>query len=314
MKLKQEITEKKGEGMGKSKRSGKVRFARETTYNMGLEYCDTTICKVVGNRRARRSAAKPSRECQEILNEKNARLKFQRYANANFADGRDVCVHLTFDNGHKPESRAACKAIMDKFIRRVKYAWAKAQIEQQLRWLYVIEGEDGKRIHVHMLMTGGLAAAKIKKLWGMAMIVNVDTLQAGQQGFAALGVYLTKQGKLADGEHRWYGSRNLIDPLKEELNAKIPMDEVAELGEYIQNELEAGVDVISTAERYAPIEERYPGYYLSEATAKYLEQFREWVIHIQLYRKDTPAGEMETKRRSREESKIADRRGAFDVL
>ena len=299
--------------MGK-KASGKVRFARETTYNMGLEYCDTTICKVVGNRRTRRSAAKPSRESQELLNDKNARLKFQRYANANFADGRDVCVHLTFDDGHKPESRDACKAIMDKFIRRVKYAWAKAGIEQVLRWLYVIEGEDGKRIHVHMLMTGGLTAARIKELWGMAQIVNVDTLQAGQQGFAALGKYLTKQGRLADGEHRWYGSRSLIDPLKEELNAKMPLDEVAKLGEYIQSELEAGADVIPTAERYAPIEERYPGYYLAEATAKYLEQFREWVIHIQLYRKDTPAGKLEQKRRRLEEREIARRRADFVAL
>lgn len=300
--------------MSKKKSGRKVRFARETTYNMGLEYCDTTICKVVGNRRARRSAAKPSRECQELLNDKNARMKFERKCNANFQDGRDVCVHLTFDEGHKPESRAACKIIMDKFIRRVKYAWEKAGMELDFRWLYVIEGEDGKRIHVHVLMTGGLAPAKIKKLWGMAMIVNVDTLQAGQQGFAALGKYLTKQGKLADGEHRWYGSRNLIDPLKEELNAKIPLDEVAELGEYIQNELEAGVDVIPTAERYAPIEERYPGYYLAEAEAKYLETFREWVIHIKLYRKDTPAGEVEKQRRSREESKIADSRTTFNML
>ena len=299
--------------MGK-KASGKVRFARETTYNMGLEYCDTTICKVVGNRRARRSAAKPSRESQELLNDRNARMKFQRYANANFADGRDVCVHLTFDDGHKPESRAACKEVVDKFIRRVKYAWAKAGIEQVLRWLYVIEGEDGKRIHVHMLMTGGLAPAKIKKLWGMAQIVNVDVLQAGQQGFAALGKYLTKQGRLADGEHRWYGSRNLIDPLKEELTAKMPLDEVAELGEYIQNELEAGADVIPTAERYAPIEERYSGYYLAEATAKYLEQFKEWVIHIQLYRKDTPAGKLEQKRRRLEEREIARRRADFVAL
>lgn len=299
--------------MGK-KASGKVRFARETAYNIGLEYCDTTICKVVGNRRARRSAAKPSRESQELLNDRNARLKFQRYANANFADGRDVCVHLTFDDDHKPESRAACKAIMDKFIRRVKYAWAKEQIEQVLRWLYVIEGEDGKRIHVHMLMTGGLAASRIKELWGMAQIVNVDVLQAGQQGFAALGKYLTKQGRLADGEHRWYGSRNLIDPPKEELNAKMPLDEVAKLGEYIQNELEAGVDVIPTAERYAPIEERYSGYYLAEATAKYLEQFREWVIHIQLYRKDTPAGKLEQKRRRLEEREIARRRADFVAL
>ena len=300
----------------KGKRGGKVRFCRETSYNLGLEYCDTVISQVTGPRRGRRELGKPTTAAQAVVNERHAKLKFQRYANANFVEGEDVCVHLTFDEGHKPASRVECREIMTRFLRRIKYAWKKAEIKRTLKWLYVIEGEDGKRIHVHMLMTGGLPLAKVKALWGMALIVNMDILQAGKQGFAALGVYLTKQGKLADGEHRWYGSRTLVDPEKEELNAKTPMEEVAKLGEYIQNQMFAGEGEIPTAERFAPVESRYgTSYYCSEATAKYLKDFGEWVICIQLYHKDTPMGQAETKRRNQEEQEIENRRkaGGFHI-
>lgn len=294
--------------MSKNKRGrgGMIRFAREVVYNNDLEYCDAVICQVTAPRRARRVLGKPTTEAQAVVNERHAKLKFQRYSNANFVDGRDICVHLTFDKAHKPASRTECKKLMTNFLRRVKNAWKN--IERPLKWLYVIEGEDGKRIHVHMLMTGGLTAAKIKALWGMAQIVNVDTLQASNQGFAALGIYLNKQGRLENGEHRWYGSRNLVDPKREELNAKIPLDEVAELGRYIQDEMYADEGIISTAERFAPVESRYEGYYCSEATAKHLEQFNEWVITVQLYRKDTPMGKAEKRRREDEEEKIEQRK------
>lgn len=285
-----------------------IRYSRETGYNMEQEYCDAVLFAVRGPKKGRRTLGKPTSEAQEEINEKNARMHFARMANANFADGRDCLVHLTFDSHHRPESRRACKRIMDNFLRRLKRAWEKAGMERELRYLYVIEGDDGKRLHVHMLMTGGMSCAEIKALWGMADIVNVDRLQAGKKGYEALSTYLTKQGKLSDGEHRWYGSRNLVKPDYEERNAKIPMDEVEELGNYIEHELEAGEDVITTAERYAPIEERYPGYFCAEAAAKYLETFREWVIHIQLYRKDTPAGVLEAKRRRTEEREIAKRK------
>lgn len=285
-----------------------IRYSRETGYNMGQEYCDTVLFAVRGPKRGRRTLGKPTSESQGLINEKNAKLHFARMANANFTDGRDVLVHLTFDQGHRPESRRACKRLMDNFLRRLKRAWDKHGFEKDLRYLYVIEGEDGKRIHVHMLMTGGMRAAEIKALWGMAEIVNVDTLQAGKKGYEALSKYLTKQGKLSDGEHRWYGSRNLAKPDYEERNARIPMDEVEELGEYIANRMSVGEGDIPTAERYEPIEERYPGYYLADAEAKYLEQFKEWVIHIQLYRKDTMAGKAETARRRREEREIERRR------
>lgn len=289
-----------------------IRYTRETGYNMGQPYCDTVLFAVRGPRKGRRSLGKPTSAAQEVVNERNARKHFMRVANANFEDGRDIKVDLTFDEASVPATRKECKRLTDNFLRRLKRAWKSRGIDRELRYLYVIEGSDGKRFHVHLLMTGGMGYVELRSLWGMADIVNVRTLQANQNGFEALSVYLTKQGKLADGEHRWYGSRNLVKPDYEERNAKIPMDEVAELGEYIQRELEVGVGVIPTEERYAPIEERYPGYFCSEAEAKYIEQFKEWVISFQLYRWDTPAGERETKRRRLEKKAIEERKALIE--
>ena len=289
-----------------------IRYTRETGYNMGQPYCDTVLFAVRGPRKGRRSLGKPTSAAQEVVNERNARKHFMRVANANFEDGRDIKVDLTFDEASVPATRKECKRLTDNFLRRLKRAWKSRGIDRELRYLYVIEGSDGKRFHVHLLMTGGMGYFEIRSLWGMADVVNVRTLQANQNGFEALSVYLTKQGKLTDGEHRWYGSRNLVKPDYEERNAKIPMDEVAELGEYIQNELEVGVGVIPTEERYAPIEERYPGYFCSEAEAKYIEQFKEWVLSIQLYRWDTPAGEKEKKRRRLEKRAIEERKALIE--
>ena len=296
----------------------KITYAREVGYNVGMDYCDTLIYKVRGPRKGRRALGKPTTEAQAVVNERHARMHLSRLANANFESGRDLFVHLTFDKGYLPATRLDCKHVIDLFLRRVKRAYAKRsatawEIRENrgklldLRYLYVIEGSDGKRLHAHMLMTAGLSWQEIKALWGMAEIIDVDVLQAGQKGYEALSVYLTKQGKLASGEHRWYGSRNLVKPDYEERNARMAMDEAEELGDYIANRMPAEGDE-PTDERYAPIEERYPDYYCAEAEAKYLETFREWVIHIQLYRKDTEAGVRERNRRKDEAKAITARK------
>ena len=285
-----------------------IRYARETIYNNDKPYCDTVIFPVRGPKKGRRTLGKPTTPAQEAINERNAKMHFARVANANFVEGRDLKVDLTFDKWNLPATRRDCKRVTDNFIRRVTRAWKARGLEPELRYLYVIEGNDGKRFHVHLLMTGGLTVNVIRDLWGMCEILNVRVLQAGQKGYEALSVYLTKQGKLADGEHRWYGSRNLVKPDYEERNAHIPMADVEELGEYIQNVMDAGEGDIPTAERYAPIEELYPGYYCAEAEAKYLEQFRDWIIHVKLYRKDTRAGVEEAKRRRDEEKAIKARK------
>lgn len=290
--------------------SREIRYARETGYNVGRDVCDTVLFPVRGPKKGRRSLGKPTSEAQEIINERNARMQFSRLANANFEELKDVKVDLTFDEDNVPDTRKACKKVTDNFIRRVKRAWARKEIERELRYLYVIEGADGKRLHVHMLMTGGLTVTEIRELWGMAEIINVRLLQSGKKGYEALSAYLTKQGKLANGEHRWYGSRNLVKPDYSERSAHIPMADLEELGDYIQNKMDVGKETIPTEERMKPVEDMYPGYFCAEADAKFLEQFKQWIVHIKLFKKDSRAGKEEQKRR-RMEKRAIEQRKAF---
>ncbi len=290
------------------KRSGMIRFSRETMYNAGTEYCDTSIYTVKAPRNVRRKLGNPSRPCQEALNERNAKLRLKRLIEANFVEGKDIFVTFTFDKGHKPETRAEARKLFGNFLRRMRRAWKSMGINGEPRCIYVLEGKDGGHIHIHVVMSCGMDYETIKALWGMALFVNVKILQGVEGGFDPLSKYLNKQGKLSDGERRWYRFGRLSEPSCEELNAKIPLDDVAELGQYIQDEMYAGEDVIPTSERFAPVESRYPGYFCAKAEAKYLEQFREWVIHVNLYRQDTPAGVEEADRRRREENKISERK------
>ena len=60
------------------KRGGMIRFSRETMYNAGMEYCDTSIYTVKAPRNVRRKLGRPSRPCQEALNDRNAKLRLKR--------------------------------------------------------------------------------------------------------------------------------------------------------------------------------------------------------------------------------------------
>lgn len=304
-----------------------VSYYRDTIHNPGLEYCDVTMYKCKAKKGQRRSLGKPTKESQELVNERNRKMAFERMIVANFTEGRDLWVLLTFDEGRKPGSRAEVKAEMDKFLRRVKRAWEKREasaweVEHNkgnklpLKHVYVIEGHDGgKRFHVHLNITGGLSERQIKELWGKAEIVNARTLQGSEKGFEAMTVYVSKQGGLDKGEHHWYASRNMVKPEAAEHNGQVGKESVEELAKEIEDiNAHIGEGVVPTEERFAAIEERYPGYYLAEASAVHIEQFGEWVIHVKLFRKDTEAGKRETKRRRDEQRAIAARRAAFGVL
>lgn len=303
-----------------------IEYSRETGYNMGMEYCDTILYRVRCKPKQRRALGKPTSEAQAVVNERNMKLNFKRVLHANFLEGRDLYVTLTFREGENPATRADAKRAADNFWRRAKRAWEKRGVSTweiqhhkgerlPLKYLYVIEGGEGKRIHIHLAMTGGLAWQEIKVLWGMADEVNVKILQGSKNGMEALSRYLTKQGGLAKGEHHWYGSRNLSKPDYGERDNRISRETMEELADVIEDiNAGKGEGVIPTDERYAPIEDRYPGYYLAEAEAVYVEQFREWILHIQLYRQDTEAGKQEKKRRAAELRQIKARRTAFGAL
>ena len=185
------------------KRGGTIRFSRESMYNAGMEYCDTTIYTVKAPRKARRKLGKPSRPCQEALNERNAKLRLKRLIEANFTEGKDIFVTFTFDKGHKPETRAEARKLFANFLRRLRRAWKAKGIAGGPRGFFIPEGKDGGHIHIHVVMSAGMDYETVKELWGMALFVNFKILQGVEGGFDPLSKYLNKQGKLGEGERRW---------------------------------------------------------------------------------------------------------------
>ena len=301
-----------------------IDYSRETGYNMGMEYCDAILYRVRRKPKQRRALGKPTSEAQAVVNERNMAMNFERGIVANFLEGRDLLILFTFRQN--PETREEAKRHMDNFLRRAKRAWEKRGLSEweiennkgkklPLKCRYVIEGGDGKRIHIHAFMTGGLNWQEIHALWGLADVVNPRILQGSKNGMKAVSKYVLKQGGISKGEHHWYGTKNLVKPDYAERDNRISRETMEELADVIEDiNAGKGEGVIPTDERYAPIEKRYPGYYLAEAEAVYVEQFKEWVLHIQLYRQDTEAGKLEKKRRAAELRQIKARREKFSGL
>lgn len=163
-----------------------------------------------GLRAARKNV---TRQAQQKLNRRNAQKKLGRLLNANFTQ-KDLHVTLTY-KGQAPGHEQA-KKDMQNFIRRVKRLRKKAGLED-LKYVYVLEWEDDpdkqqRRIHLHVVMNGGLDRAAIEECWQKGW-ANADRLQPGDEGLIPLAKYLTKSPK---GARSWTASRNLkrVEPTR----------------------------------------------------------------------------------------------------
>jgi len=115
--------------------------------------------------------------------------------------------------------------------------------------MYVIEGADNgeKRIHAHIIMTGGLIREQIEDTWPYGY-ANAGRLQPDESGLEGLGRYLTKDPK---GKKRWGGSKGLIQPEIHIRPCTLSHKEIADIER----------DRYSAQQHIAA---RYPGYYLSD--------------------------------------------------
>jgi len=163
---------------------------------------------LIGARAARKNV---TTKFQAEINYRNAWKKLNRFLNANFTR-KDYHITLTY-KGKAPNHEEA-KRDMQNFIRRVKRLRKKAGLPE-LKYIYVLEWEDDpekqqKRIHLHVVMNGGLDRAAVEECWAKGW-ANADRLQPGDEGLNQLAKYLTKSPK---GAKRWSGSRNLKKPVE----------------------------------------------------------------------------------------------------
>lgn len=190
----------------------------------GMHYCtktekagDTlvlTVYPILGRSdRAKAEAARKamSQERQTRYNRERARRRLALLMDANFGKN-DLHVTLTY-RGTPPDYEQARKDVRN-YLRAVKRMREKAGLPE-MKYIYVLEEEGGdgekRRIHVHLMMTGGISREALEEKWGRGY-ANCDRLQPEEgNGLMELARYFTK---LEQEKHRraWSESKNLRQP------------------------------------------------------------------------------------------------------
>ena len=148
-----------------------------------------------------------TREIQVKLNQRNAEMKFTRLVHSNFTPA-DIAFHATYgvDRNDVERVRKDIKA----FVRKVRTLHRKLSLEK-LKYVYCTEIGDNGRVHIHMIMSGGIERDTLETIWKQCGggYANADRLQFENDGLRGLCNYMVKR---RDFYRRWTPSRNLIKP------------------------------------------------------------------------------------------------------
>lgn len=247
------------------------RTYRERKHYCG-EYLEVEIFPVYTKAKGRGKRKKPTSEIQRRLNRRHAEGKLRRLLHTNFT-ATDSFVTLTFGNAHLPPSVEDAQRLLQNFLRRLKRRYAKLGTE--LKYVYILEkGQEHGRLHVHMVVSGGLDGEELAQLWGMGE-VRSDGLRFDEDGLAALAKYFAKGDTENGGKtitwKRWVASRNLEKPRVEQRDGRLPHRKMAGLcqdggdTDYLETEY-CGYEIAPYSVQTS--EDIYGGYYLAAVLKK----------------------------------------------
>lgn len=205
--------------------------------------------EATGRARAARQNVTP--EAMRRLNEERSKRRVVQLADANFT-AEDI--HLTLTYRQTPTYEQAQRDVKN-FLRAVKRKREQRGMDP-LKYIYSIEGDDDgnrERIHVHMLISGGIDRAEIEAIWAKGF-ANADRLQPNENGLEAVARYITKQQK---NRRRWCCSRNLTKPKQRTSDTKVSNARVRRLA----------LDFPNSAKGI--MEKLYPGYTHTQTTMRY---------------------------------------------
>ena len=204
--------------------------------------------------RARAAKQQITPETMRRVNLSNAKRKIVQLADANFTE-EDIHLTLTYEN---PPIYSRCQRDVVNFLAAVKRRRAKKGLPE-LKYIYVIEDdEDGikKRIHVHILMSGGMSREELEELWAKGY-ANADRLQPDERGLEAVARYLVKSQR---NRRKWCSSKNLKKPDVRVSDCKLSNAKVKRIARNLPNEAK---DIMRRA---------YPGYEFVECKVKFSDQ------------------------------------------
>lgn len=149
-------------------------------------------------------------EKQKRHNAQQAQRRLRLLLEANFGP-KDQ--HITLTYAAAPPSYARAVKDVENYLARVKRLRKRKGLGE-MKYIWVLEEEENgekRRIHCHMVVTGGLSREELESKWGKGF-ANADRLQPDEtEGLGALAKYLCKQQR-ERYQRKWSCSKNLVKP------------------------------------------------------------------------------------------------------
>ena len=256
---------------------GRMGYRRRIT--LAGDRMEAEIYPVFGRddeQRARAAKKNITPEKQKRLNDARARRRLIQLADANFGE-KDI--HLTLTYKHET-TLPACRKDIRNFLLRVKRYRERMGMDP-LKYIYTIEGKAElvkgypvNRIHIHMLMNGGVSRELLEEMWALGY-ANADRLQPTERGLEEIATYIIKEGRDRTGERKWSASRNLVQPKQRTSDAKTSKRTVKLIAHDIRNEAKA------------EMERLYPKYSFVECRVYYSDQIDGVYIRVLMRRRKT---------------------------
>lgn len=235
---------------------GQMGYMRRTT--KAGPRLEAEIYPVFGREeRGRLRAAKQNQtpEKQRRLNEKRSERNLMLLAETNFGEND---YHLTLTYAGDPPELARCKKDVKNFLARVKRLRERRGLSE-LKYIYSIGDDLKARIHVHMLINGGIPREELEAIWGQGR-TNAYKLQPDEHGLQGISNYLFRQnaGKKQSGgmpgKKTWIASRNLKRPKTRRKDCQCSNARVRRIAGDFQNQAKE------------VMEKLYPGYTFVECS------------------------------------------------
>ena len=236
---------------------GRMGYRRRVTLAGDRMECE--IYPVFGRedeKRARAAKKNITPMKQKRLNDERARRHLVLLADANFTD-KDIHLTLTYRSETTLEQ---CRKDIRNFLLRVKRYRERNRLGE-LKYIYTIEGKRetekgaaGKRLHVHMLMNGGISREQLEEMWQMGY-ANADRLRPSERGLEEIASYIIKEA--ADKGRKYSASRNLTQPKRRTTDAKTSNRVVKAIAHDIRNEAKAELEKLYPKYSYVDIKIYY---------------------------------------------------------
>lgn len=153
-----------------------------------------------------------SSEAQKRMNLKYSYQKLELLLAANFVPG-DWILTLTYDEAHRPDTRAKANACLKEFRRRLKQLRARTGRPLVMVWATENVFEQGRWHHHAVLNAAGEDFAQLRALWTWGADVEIRTLRIDREhSYEALARYLCKEARERPGLRSWSCTRGCRRP------------------------------------------------------------------------------------------------------